>query len=100
MSLTEACLNKKVMSDNRLFTAVKPVDREFSLGLSYSDIMDLSKENLEQFLIFISREELIDWLQWNDPNGIYRDIDSLSEFGSILTKAEGVEIIKNQIFNS
>lgn len=88
------------MSDNSVFTALRPADREFSLGLSFYDIIDLSKENLDQFLKHTSREELIDWLQWNDPNGVYRDEDSLSEFGNILTKDEGVEIIKNQIFNS
>lgn len=88
------------MSDNNIITALRPADKEFSLGLSFYEIINLSKENLDQFLKHTSWEELIDWLQWNDPNGVYRDEDSLEEFGNILTKDEGMEIIKNQIFNS
>jgi len=30
-----------------------------------------------------SRESLIQWLMWNDPNGCYSDHDSLVEFGEI-----------------
>lgn len=73
------------------------VDKEFSLGLSYYEIMDLLADDLTEFLKHASREEIIDWLQWNDPNGVYRDKASLSEFGTILSKGEGIEIIKRQI---
>jgi len=44
-----------------------------------------------------SRLELIDWLCWNDRNGIYRDEDSLSEIGNILGKVEAIEITSRQI---
>ena len=41
----------------------------------------------------MSRHEIIDWLSWNDRNGIYNDEDSLDEFGNILSKEEGEKII-------
>lgn len=69
----------------------------FSLGLTYHEVMDLQPDQLERFLMLTPREEIIDWLQWNDPSGIYRDKDSLVEFGNILTKKEGIEIIKRQL---
>jgi hypothetical protein len=40
---------------------------------------------------------LIEWLSWNDRNGVYRDEDSLAEFGNILSKEEAIEIVTNQI---
>lgn len=76
----------------------RPIDKEFSLGLSYYEIMDLSKNQLLVFLKHTSREEIINWLQWNDPNGIYSDKDSLAEFDNVLGKEEGIVIIKRQIF--
>ena len=75
-------------------------DKQFSLGLSFYDIMDLSQEALSRFLDLTSREEIIDWLQWNDPNGVYRDEDSLNEFGNICSKEEGIEIVMRQIRES
>ena len=44
-----------------------------------------------------TREELIDWLCWNDHNGVYRDEDSIQEFGNIMSKEEAIELIKNQL---
>ena len=44
-----------------------------------------------------SRLELIEWLNWNDRNGVYRDEDSLREFGKTVTKEEAMEIIVKQI---
>lgn len=85
------------MTDYLPFTSIKLVDKEFSLGLTYYEIMDLPEEQLGRFLIETPREEIIGWLQWNDPNGVYRDEDSMREFGNILSKEEGVEIIKRQI---
>lgn len=45
----------------------------------------------------LDREQLIKWLIWNDPNGIYRDEESLRELGQILTKDEALEIALKQI---
>ena len=78
---------------------MRALDYEFSIGLSYYEIMDLSLEELNQFLVYSSREEIISWLQWNDPNGIYSDNLSLLEFGNILSKEDAIEIIKRQIIN-
>lgn len=43
-----------------------------------------------------NREDLINWLCWNDPNGIYRDDESIAELGNIMTYEEGVEIMLRQ----
>lgn len=85
------------MTEYLPFTIKKPVDKEFSLGLTYYEIMNLPEEQLGRFLMETPREEIIDWLQWNDPNGVYRDEDSMREFDNILSKEEGIEIIKRQI---
>ena len=75
-------------------------DKTFSLGLTYYEIMELTPEKLESFLLHASREEIIDWLQWNDPNGVYRDEQSMDEFGNVVSKEEGIEIIMRQIWES
>jgi hypothetical protein len=53
---------------------------------------DASKTNLNS----LSRESLIKWLQWNDPNGVYSDADSIDEGMEPLTKDEAIELIKSQ----
>lgn len=63
----------------------------------YYQIMDLKGEELNKKLNSWSRLELIDWLSWNDRNGVYTDEDSLREFGNILTKEAAVEIITQMI---
>ena len=44
-----------------------------------------------------SRETLIDWLYSNDRNGVYKDEDSLREFGNILSKEEAIELVTKQM---
>ncbi len=44
------------------------------------------------------RQDLVNWLKWNDRNGIYDDEQSMAEIGSVMTFEEGVEIMMNQIF--
>ncbi|WP_164675168.1 hypothetical protein [Anditalea andensis] len=51
--------------------------------------MIYQKISLLKRSIKLSREELIDRLCWNDPNGIYRDEDSLNELGNVMTLEEG-----------
>jgi hypothetical protein len=85
------------MNSSLNYKTQKP-DLKFSLGLSFYEIMDITQIELEQFLIFTPREEIIDWLEWNDPNGVYRDQDSLREFGNIMSKEDGAEILIRQIF--
>ena len=56
----------------------------------------LREEELRNELKNWNREELINWLSWNDPNGIYQDEESLAELGYIMTYEEGVEIMVRQ----
>ncbi|PQJ82462.1 hypothetical protein [Polaribacter glomeratus] len=60
-------------------------------------IMELDKDKLQIELNSWSREDLIDWLSWNDRNGVYKDEDSLLEFDNILGKTEAIAIITRQI---
>ncbi len=48
-------------------------------------------------LVELSREELIEWLCWNDRNGVYRDEESLREFGQIMDREEAYWIALRQI---
>lgn len=66
----------------------------------YYQIMELEKEELLIKLNTWSRLELIDWLCWNDRNGIYRDEESLSEVGNVLGKVEAIEIMSRQILEA
>lgn len=61
-------------------------------------IMELSKDKLQIELNSWSRLDLIEWLVWNDSNGVYKDEDSLLEFDNTLGKTEAIEIITRQIF--
>lgn len=60
-------------------------------------VTELPKEELEKEISTWTREQLINWLSWNDPNGVYKDEDSLDEFGNIMTIEEGREIMLRQI---
>lgn len=62
-------------------------------------VMDLPENELLAIIRAMSREELIEWLCWNDRNGVYRDEDSLAEFGNVMTKTEGEEIMFRQIMS-
>ena len=63
----------------------------------YYRLMELRGEELKLKLISWSRLELIDWLSWNDHNGVYTDEGSLREFGITLTKERAIEIITEMI---
>ena len=65
-------------------------------GYHYWDIFDIPEEKLISIVHSISRQDLIKWLSWNDPNGIYSDSQSLKEFDRIMTREEGVEILLRQ----
>ena len=70
------------------------------LNHPYYKIMELKDEALVKKLNSWSRLELLDWLCWNDRNGVYSDEDSLREFGNKLTKERAIEIIVGQITES
>lgn len=63
----------------------------------YYKIMELKGNALSNELSTWSRLDLIEWLSWNDPNGVYKDEESLSEFDNILSKEEALEIMIRQI---
>lgn len=54
--------------------------------------MDTTIEDLERF----NRDQLIAWLRWNDPNGIYTDEDSEREGFDPITLDEAKEIAIRQ----
>ncbi|WP_257667299.1 hypothetical protein [Parapedobacter tibetensis] len=62
-------------------------------------VMALPEDELLTEVRAMSREQLIDWLSWNDRNGIYKDVDSMAEFGNVMTKEEGEEIMFRQIMS-
>lgn len=63
----------------------------------FYQLMELKDADLTNKLNSWSRLDLIEWLCWNDRNGVYRDKDSLREFGNILCKNEAIDIITTQI---
>ena len=63
----------------------------------YYTIMNLKGDELLKELDTWSRLNLIDWLSWNDRNGVYRDEDSLREFDQIISREEALEIMIRQI---
>jgi hypothetical protein len=73
------------------------ISEEDKLKHPYYKLMELKGEALETELNSWSRLELIEWLCWNDRNGVYRDDQSLQEFNNILGKEEAIEIITRQI---
>lgn len=66
-------------------------------GYKYEDVVEMPHESLVNLINSLSRDEIIDWLCWNDPNGIYDDELSQNELGNILTYKEGREIMIRQI---
>ena len=76
------------------------ISEEDKLKHPYYKLMDLKGEALETELNSWSRLELIEWLCWNDRNGVYRDDQSLQEFDNILGKEEAIEIITRQIIEA
>ena len=70
---------------------------EEKLKHPYYKLMELRGEALETELNSWSRLDLIEWLSWNDRNGVYKDEESLQEFGNTVSKEEAIEIITRQI---
>jgi len=66
-------------------------------ALKYHSLTDLAEDKLLLLANSMSREDIIEWLSWNDPNGIYNDKQSLKELGNVMTRGEGLEILLRQI---
>lgn len=75
----------------------KFLNEEEKLKHPYYKLIDLRDNALQIELNSWSRLDLIEWLCWNDRNGVYRDDESLQEFGNIVSKEEAIEIITRQI---
>lgn len=45
----------------------------------------------------MTREQLIEVLEWNDPNGTYNDEDSILEFGEVMSRDEAEILLINQL---
>lgn len=73
------------------------ISEEEKLKHPYYKLMELRDFTLETELNSWSRLDLIEWLCWNDRNGVYRDNESLQEFDNILSKEDAIEIITRQI---
>jgi hypothetical protein len=76
------------------------VDQSRKLRHPFYEIMELGIEELQAELQSWERIELIEWLKWNDKNGVYSDDQSMKEFGNILEKDEAIRIILNQIHSN
>jgi hypothetical protein len=66
-------------------------------GYKFNDLVDLPFENLIILINSMDRQDIVKWLMWNDPNGIYNDELSLKELGNIMSRDEGIEILLRQI---
>ncbi|WP_462267785.1 hypothetical protein [Mucilaginibacter sp.] len=66
-------------------------------GYSFYDLTEISEEKLLTLVDDMSRQDIIKWLTWNDHNGIYGDELSIKEFGSVMSKEEGLEILLRQV---
>ena len=73
------------------------ISEEEKLKHPYYKLMELRGEVLEVELNSWTRLDLIEWLSWNDRNGVYKDEESLQEFGNTVNKEEAIEIISRQI---
>ncbi|UIR57431.1 hypothetical protein LZQ00_06330 [Sphingobacterium sp. SRCM116780] len=53
-------------------------------------LMDLKDKKLLDKLSVLKRQELIVWLQWNDPNGIYSDSEKINEGLPLLSRHQAL----------
>jgi hypothetical protein len=73
------------------------ISEEEKLEHPFYKLMELKDDALETELNSWSRLDLIEWLCWNDHNGVYKDDESLQEFGNTVSKDEAIAIIRRQI---
>ena len=63
------------------------------------DIMNMRGRSLQNALRQMSREQMIEWLQWNDHNGTYSDQDNINEYGVPISREQAQEMMMNQILD-
>ena len=73
------------------------ISEDEKLRHPYYKLMELNGDKLQSELNSWTREGLIEWLSWNDRNGVYKDEESLQEFGNTVSKEEAIIIITKQI---
>ena len=66
-------------------------------GYDYQSLTTLDEDQLILLINAMSRQDIIEWLSWNDPNGIYHDEHSLKELGNKMSRTEGIEILMRQV---
>ena len=66
-------------------------------GYNYQSLTEISENNLLLLINAMTREDIIEWLAWNDPNGIYHDEHSLKELGNVMSRGEGLEILLRHV---
>lgn len=62
----------------------------------YIKAVEISEEELITLVNRLERQDIIEWLMWNDRNGVYSDESSIREFGQVISKEEGIEIMLRQ----
>lgn len=62
----------------------------------YIRAIEIPESELQELIGSLSRTDIIEWLMWNDRNGIYSDESSIREFGQVMTIEEGAEIMLRQ----
>ena len=67
------------------------------LNFDYLYLTTLSTEKLVLLVNCMDREDIIEWLSWNDPNGVYQDTQSINELGNVMSRMEGIEILLRQV---
>jgi hypothetical protein len=73
------------------------INEDEKLKHAFYKLLELNADKLITELNSWSRLDLIEWLCWNDRNGVYKDEESLQEFGNTVSKEEAIEIITRQI---
>ena len=63
---------------------------------THHSVVEIDEAELIILLNALTREDIIEWLMWNDPNGIYSDEQSMKELGNIMSREEGLEIMLRQ----
>jgi hypothetical protein len=71
-----------------------------NIEAEFRKFLEMPEQELREKVNQLARTEIIDWLSWNDRNGVYRDQDSLAEFGNVMGLEEGREIMLRQILDA
>jgi hypothetical protein len=62
----------------------------------YIKVVEIPEAELNLLITKLSRTDIIEWLMWNDHNGVYSDESSIREFGQVMSIEEGIEIMLRQ----